>query len=544
MLQKFFLMLKNEFHGYNTKSLRSDIMAGATVAAVALPLALAYGVSSGASAAAGLITAIIAGFLIGGLSGASYQLSGPTGAMTAILLPLIAREGLKGMFIACFISGIILILAGVFKLGNVISYIPLPVIAGFTTGNALIIFISQLDNITGMKSFGDSSLKKLVSYFTDPTAIRPISLIIGAAVILFMLFYPKKFVKIIPSSLAAIIIITVLNKIFGFDSFVVGKIPNTIILPQRLSFFDLNLSEITKYITPAISIAALSMVESLLCGASAGRMKNEKINSDIELVAQGVGNALMPFLGGVPATAAIARTSVAIKAGSKTRITSIVHSVVLMSTMLILAPVMSDIPLAALAGVLWVTAWRMNDWVMIKDIFKRKLKSAIWQFLITAIATIVFSLTYAIIIGIAFSLIMFLIKISDVQVSVSHIDKERLGDNKYCEKFKKTEIAYIVGPLYFGTVDKLIDKLNGRAKMDTLILSLRGVPLADLSAANALRDYCQKLIKNNTDVYLCGVQPVVMDVFERCGIADHIGKDKFYWSADLVLTELRNKEAC
>ncbi len=539
MIKKFIGSLKTEFKGYNAKKFGMDVLSGVTVAAVALPLALAFGVSSGASAAAGLITAIIAGIVIGGLSGGSYQISGPTGAMTAILVSLVAQYGLKGVFVACFLSGIILLIAGILKLGGLVSFIPLPVIAGFTSGIAIIIAFGQIDNATGLKGTGLNNIEKLLSYFMTPQTLDITALIITLAVIVFMIVYPKKANAVVPSSLVAIILATIANLIFKFDVASVGSIPKTIFLEDRLELSMFSFETIKPLIMPAFSIAALGLIESLLCGASAGRMKNEKLDADRELVAQGIGNMLIPFFGGVPATAAIARTSVAIKAGGQTRITSIVHSLVLLLSMFVLGGVMSAIPLAALAGVLIVTAWRMNDWEIIEDIFKRKMRSAISQFFITMAATVVFDLTVAIIIGLVFSLVIFVAKISNIQVTTSEVNPEKLADgSKMNEKIKNTSVIYVTGPLYFGTAGKLQEKVEELEDKEIYIFSLRGVPLADISGVQALDDLVARLHKNNKTVYFTAVQPSVMEIFSRSGFSSRVGSDKFYWSTDRILTEL------
>ena len=536
MLKDYITLLKSEFKGYNKKSLSKDILAGITVAAVALPLALAFGVSSGADAAAGLITAIFAGFVIGALSGGSFQISGPTGAMTAILVSLLARYGLEGVFIACFISGIILLLAGIFKLGGLVSFIPTPVITGFTSGIAIIIALGQIDNLSGLKGTGLNTIAKITSYFTTPQTINIVALIIGISVIIFMCLYPKKLNQYCPASLMAIILATIVNAIFELPVTIVGEIPRTIFLDNRLNLALINLDKVTDLIVPAISIAALGLIESLLCGASAGRMKNEKLNADQELIAQGIGNMIIPFFGGVPATAAIARTSVAIKSGCQTRLTSVFHSIVLLLSMFLLGPIMSIIPLSALAGVLIVTAWRMNEWHIIKDIFKKKLKTAIFQFLITMAATVVFDLTIAILIGILFSIIMFVVKVSDMQVTLSDVDKNKFADqSKYSKGYDKTLVAYITGPLYFGTSNKLEEKLPCSTDKDIIILSMRGVPFADISGVQALSELCERLSSNNIQIYFSCVQPSVMEMFERCGMKQKLGEDKFFWSTDRVL---------
>ena len=534
LVKDFGKIIKREFKGYNGKKFGQDALAGVTVAAVALPLALAFGVSSGATAAAGLITAVFAGLIIGGLSGASYQISGPTGAMTAILVSLVAQYGIQGVFIASFIAGVLLLIAGILKLGGLVSYLPMPVITGFTSGIAIIIALGQVNNLTGLTSSGLTTIEKIGSYFTLEQHLDVTGLIIGLAVIVFMFVYPKKINQYFPGSLAAIVLATAANMICKFDVAVVGAIPKTVFLDDRLNiaaFADWN--TVKGLIIPAISIAALGLIESLLCGASAGRMKNEKLNADVELVAQGIGNMIIPFFGGVPATAAIARTSVAIKSGGQTRITSIVHSVVLLLSMFILGGVMSMIPLSALAGVLIVTAWRMNDWAAIKSIFGKKIKTAIFQFLITMLATVIFDLTVAILIGVAFSIIMFVVKVSDMQVTVSAIDPEKLDENNVDpEKLKYTCVVYISGPLYFGTCSKLEEKISALGENYNVIFSMRGVTVADISGIEALHEYCERLISSGIMVYFSCVQPPVMEMIERCGLKERFKDDMFFWSTD------------
>lgn len=533
-------ILKKEFKGYNAKKFGQDALAGVTTAAVALPLALAFGVSSGATATAGLITAVFAGFIIGGLSGASYQISGPTGAMTAILVSLVAQYGMQGVFAASFMAGVLLLLAGIFKLGGLVSYLPMPVITGFTSGIAIIIALGQVNNLTGLASSGLTTTEKIVSYFITPQTLDVTALIIGGAVILFMFLYPAKLNKYFPGSLAAIILATAANMIWKFGVPAVGAIPKTVFLDDRMSLSALtDIATLKNLIVPAFSIAALGLIESLLCGASAGRMKNEKLNADVELLAQGVGNMLLPFFGGVPATAAIARTSVAIKSGGQTRMTSIVHSAVLLLSMFILGGVMSEIPLCALAGVLIVTAWRMNDFAAIKSIFGKKIKTAIFQYLITMAATVIFDLTTAILIGIVFSIIMFVLKVSDMQVSVAAIDPERIDDPEIDrEKLRYTCVVYISGPLYFGTCSKLEEKISALGENYNVIFSMRGVTVADMSGIEALHEYCERLISSGIMIFFSCVQPEVSDMMERCGFKERFKDDMFFWSADKAMKHI------
>lgn len=530
--------LKTEFEGYNAQKFSKDLMAGITVAAVALPLALAFGVSSGATAAAGLVTAIIGGIVISILSGASFQISGPTGAMSAILITLAAQYGMQGILVACFIAGAILVAAGVLKLGRIIYLIPSSVITGFTSGIAIIIALGQLDNFFGVKSEGDLAIMKVVSYFTDGFAPNWQAVGIGAAVIALMLIWPKKLNDKLPSSLAAIILVLIACYFIKPDVEVVGDIPKSLFLDDRLSIAGLSLDQFWDLVVPALSIAALGMIESLLCGASASKMKKENFNADRELVAQGIGNMVIPLFGGVPATAAIARTSVVIKAGSETRLAGIIHAAILLLSMFVLAPVMSQIPLSALAGILIVTAWRMNDWENIHFIFGHKFKSGITKFAITMVATVFLDLTKAIIIGVALSAFLILVKLTDIEINISEIDKDRLEEvGINLEKVsKKVKVAYLTGAIFFAVTNKIQSKLKEEEGVtEGLILSMRGVPMIDLSGIQALTELVQELEAGGTEVYLTSVQPKVLEKMRQGGLIDLIGEEYVFQSAEQAI---------
>lgn len=529
--------LKEEFSGYNGKKLSKDLMSGITVAAVALPLALAFGVSSGATAAAGLVTAIIGGVIISIFSGASFQISGPTGAMTAILVTLASKYGMQGILTACFIAGIILVIAGILRLGRVIYYIPSSVITGFTSGIALIIALGQLDNFFGVTSSGDLAITKVLSYFTNGFDPNWEAVAIGAAVLLIMIVWPKKLNDKIPSSLAALVIVLIVCHFLNPDVETVGQIPKSLFLDDRLSLKGMNMAQFWDLFVPALSIAALGMIESLLCGASAGKMKKEELNADRELVAQGIGNMIIPLFGGIPATAAIARTSVAIKSGCQTRITGIFHAVILLLSMFVLSPVMSEVPLSALAGILIITAWRMNDWKNIHFIFDHKFKSGMLKFFITMIATVVLDLTQAIIIGVAFSSFLIIVKLTDIDISVSEIDKDRLEEvGVHLPRISnKVRIAYLTGIIFFAVVDKLVKQLRKQDSAEALILSMRGVPMIDLSGIEAMIDLVRELEANGTEVYLTSVQPKVLEEMRRGGLIDLIGEEYVFQSAEQAI---------
>lgn len=536
MLKDFKKDLINEFKEYNINSFKKDLLSGITVTAVALPLALAFGVSCGATAAAGLITAIIAGIFIGALSGGSFQISGPTGAMSAILVLLAQKYGLEGIWIASGLAGILLIIAGIFKFGKIVSYIPSPVVTGFTSGIALIIAIGQLNNLFGVTTKGsDSAFFKLIYFFQGPINPNWYALSLGLLVIGVMIVWPKKWNSIVPSSLVSLIIALIINMLFKLPVDVIGEIPQTLLPDERLTLSALNIDTVTSLLMPALSIAALAMIESLLCGEVGKKMKNDVFDTNRELIAQGVGNLVIPFFGGVPATAAIARTSVAIKSGGTTRLVSIFHSIFLLISMFLLAPIMSQIPLSALAGVLMVTAWRMNEWENIKYIFSNHFRGAISKFLITMGATIIFDLTQAIVIGVIFSCMLFMVKISHMQISVSQVDKNRLNNTDptlQINSFKGISIAYITGPIFFATTEKFLNDLLDINDSKVLILSMRGVPLIDTSGVQTLKDLHDSLASNGCKVMICGLQPEVGSALEQGGLDKIIGEDMFFWNAE------------
>ncbi|ENZ5625106.1 SulP family inorganic anion transporter [Enterococcus hirae] len=524
MFKKYIILLNEEFDGYDRQKFQKDLLAGITVAAVALPLALAFGVSSGANAAAGLITAVIAGLIIGGLSGGFYQISGPTGAMAAILMSIAATQGMSGVLLATFLAGLLLLVAGIFRLGTLTSFIPAPVITGFTSGIAIIIALGQVDNLFGVHSEGANVIEKFLSYQTFGFSINFSSFIMGLLVIIGMIIYPKKWAQTIPSSLMAIILATVAMFLFHLPIATVGKIPQTLISSDRLTFAAFHLDSLKEVMVPAISIALLGMVESLLCGASAGRMANKPLDSNQELVAQGIGNLVLPFFGGIPATAAIARTSVAIKSGVQTRLAGIIHALVLFLSMIIFAPIMSNIPMPALAGVLIVTAWRMNEWETINVLFTKRYWSGILLFLITMGCTVIFDLSIAIVIGIIGGCIFFVIKSAAITISVETIDWERM-DLPETKKLDNWTVVYISGPLFFMSAEKLKNTLADLNQKEGIIFSMRGVPSIDLTARAVFDEFQEKAKMREQTIIYTSLQPEVekqlQHLWQKAGFEQH-----------------------
>lgn len=532
---------RREFAGYSAATFRADLIAGLTVAAVALPLALAFGVASGATAAAGLVTAVVAGVVIGLLSGAPYQISGPTGAMSAVLIVIVQQYGLRGLWLATLLAGAMILALGVCRLGRVINFIPAPVITGFTSGIAIIIAVGQIDNFFGVRTPAEeSAARKLLGYITHPLpALNPWAVLCGLLVIAPMLLVPRlRGARLVPAALLGIALATVASLAFGWDVVRIGAIPQTLLLDERYRFTVSDVTTLPDLLAPAVAIAALGAIESLLAGSVAGRMTGVKLDTNQELIAQGVGNLLLPFVGGVPATAAIARMSVGVKAGGVTRLVGIVHALVLLAVALGFGAAIGQIPLAALAAVLMVTAYRMNEWHAIRFYIGRRLISPAVVMVATMLATVALDLTKAIIIGVVVSLLFFVREMSRLDIVPTDVDWERLRAAGYDVETEHggIKVVYLSGALFFGATSELVERLEQYAAASrVLILSMRGVPVMDASGIHAIEHLLRRQHATGGVLYLTGLQPGVRDLFARAGLVDAIGEAHFFWSADQAI---------
>jgi sulfate permease, SulP family len=537
-------LYKDEFSGYSLAKFQQDALAGLTVAAVALPLALAFGVASGASAAAGLVTAILAGIIIGALGGAPYQISGPTGAMSAVLIVLVARYGLEGIWVAGLFSGVLLLIIGIMRLGRFIAFIPAPVISGFTSGIALIIFIGQIDNLLGIKTPAtETAAQKFIGYFTSGFGVDWHSLTLGLIVIGTMLLWPAKWNAKFPASLLGLIIATLLNWTVGWSVTVIGAIPQTLFLAQRLSLANIPWNNLAEFVAPILTITALGAVESLLSGAVGSNMTGIRMQANQELIAQGVGNMIIPFFGGVPATAAIARSSVGIKSGGQTRMVSIIHAVGLLLSMFLLAPLMARIPLAALAGVLMVTAVRMNEWASIKFIFGKRFKTDMIAFTVTMLATVILDLTQAILLGSFLAALVFLNKIASIDIAVQEVDVDRLKQKgiETAGNCRHVRVAFLTGPLFFAATGQFNESFSNLGDTHALILSMRGVSLIDTAGLEAVHRLHERLHKQGGTLMFAGVHDNARTMMERGGLVQTIGEENFFWSSDQAIVEAEKR---
>jgi len=464
--------------------------------------------------------------------------------MSAVLIVLAQRHGLQGVWVAGALSGVLLLVIGLLRLGRFIAFIPAPVITGFTSGIALIIAIGQLDNFLGLSTpKAETTALKALGYLRG--GLRPDwhAAGLGALVVATMLLWPRRFNARFPASLLGIILATVLNAVLRWPVDVVGDIPRSLLLDAHLSLGAIPWAEWRAYVSPTLTITALGAVESLLCGAVAANMTGIRLHANQELVAQGLGNLIIPFFGGVPATAAIARSSVGIKAGGRTRLVSVFHALFLLASMFALGGLMGRIPLAALAGVLIVTAWRMNEWESIHFIFGRRFKTAMITFSLTLLATIALDLTEAILIGALLSAAVFLNEIASMHIEVREVDPAKLRQRgiQNAGNCRHVRVAYLTGPLFFGATGAFTEALSHLGDTHALILSMRGVPLIDTSGLQAMADLQSRLTKEGSTLMLAGLGDPILRMLRRGGLLERIGEANVFWSADQAIVEAERR---
>ena len=421
-----------------------------------------------------------------------------------------------------------------------ISAMPLvkPVITGFTSGIALIIAIGQIDNFLGVTTpKAENNLVKLLGYFTHPILPDWHAVTLALIVMLAMVLLPR-LTKAVPGSLAGIALATLVSVLAGWQVPEIGAIPRTILLEHRLTWASIPWGSLPDLLPAAISIAALGGIESLLCGAVGATMTGKPLDSNQELIGQGIGNMLIPFFGGVPATAAIARSSVGIKSGGMTRVMSFVHAGVLLLSVFALGPLIGRIPLAALAGVLMITAWRMNEWESIHFFTRTRLKHAIVGVLVTMVATVALDLTQAILIGIAISALIYIRQSAgSVGVTSGSVDPERLRQigQRVLTTDSSTHIYYLTGPLFFGSVHPVLEAFETARDYRAIVISMRGVPLIDAMGSQALAQIVDEQRHRGGTVSFSGLQPAVREMFGRAGLLKTIGEENIFWSADQAI---------
>jgi SulP family sulfate permease len=536
------------FSSFTKDQILKDITAGILVGIVALPLAIAFGIASGVSPEKGLITAVIGGFIVSFLGGSRVQIGGPTGAFIIIVYGIVQQYGINGLMIATIMAGVILVIMGFAQFGSMIKFIPYPVIVGFTSGIAVVIFSSQVNDFFGLniENVPADFTEKWTAYFGNFSAMNYETFLIGSLALLIIIFW-SKISKKIPGSIVAIIVTTFIVQMFNLEVATIesrfGSIPSSIPSP---SIPEIDLATIRALILPATTIAILAAIEALLSAVVADGMIGGKHKSNMELVANGVANIVSPLFGGIPVTGAIARTATNIKNGGRTPIAGIVHAITLLLIMVFLGHLAMLIPMATLAAILIIVAYNMSE----HHIFRKLLKSPrsdVIVLLTTFFLTVIFDLTIAIEIGMILAVILFMKRMS----TVSNIDvvKRELKD---VDEFVDTnsiqnkiipdgvEVYEINGPFFFGAASKfkeIMQRVENPPKV--MILRMRNVPAIDATGLNLLSQIHSDNKKEGIHLILSGVHAQPLFALTQYKLIDEIGEDNIFGNIDDALDRSR-----
>jgi SulP family sulfate permease len=535
---EFFSVLKQ---GYTKEQFFKDLFAGIIVGIVALPLAIAFAVASGVSPEKGLITAIIAGFIISFLGGSRVQIGGPTGAFVVIVFGILSQYGMDGLIISTILAGIMLIIFGLLRLGSLLKFIPHPLIVGFTSGIALVIFSTQIKDALGLQieSTPADFLGKWSVYFSAISSVNWIAVVITVVTILISIGFGKITNKI-PGSFVAIILMTTIVTVFNLPVTTIessfGEIPNTI----SLSFPSIDWSNIQYYFQPALTIALLGAIESLLSAVVADGMIGTNHRSNTELIAQGCANIITPLFGGIPATGAIARTATNIKNGGRTPVAGMIHAVTLLFIMLFFAQWAKLIPMSCLAGILILVAYNMSEWRSFISI----LKGSAFDIIIlvsTFLLTVLVDLTVAIEVGIVLSAILFMKRMADNGQTILREKESDVMEN-YKDVPKGIEIYEISGPFFFGAAKHYSEVLKDYASSTKiLIIRMRYVPFIDATGIHNFRAAINSLNSEERQIILSGVQPDVRKELDKSGLSDLIGKENIFDNFDAALASAKER---
>jgi SulP family sulfate permease len=543
---------------YDRKMFTADLMAGLIVGIVALPLAIAFGIASGVSPEKGIITAIVAGLAISLFGGSKVQIGGPTGAFIVIVYGIIQQYGIQGLTVATLMAGVFLILLGVLRLGTIIKYIPYPIVVGFTSGIAVTIFSTQVKDLLGltMDVVPSDFVEKWIAYFANMGNIDPWSAVVGIASVVIIAVWPQLArlfhlspLKALPGSLVAIVLMTVvalLLKTYGGvgtietigDRFSISSELPGAVVPE------LSWETFKRLVGPAVTIAVLGAIESLLSATVADGVIGDHHNSNTELIGQGIANLVSPIFGGIPATGAIARTMTNINNGGRTPVAGIIHAAVLLLIFLFLMPLAQYIPMACLAGVLVVVAYGMSGWRSFLAMARRNPKSDVTVLLLTFFLTIIFDLTVAIEFGLVCACLLFMRRMAEtteVHAVMNEIDLNedadmQAGNLEHLTIPKGVEVYEINGPYFFGAGTRFEDIMARYGRHPKVrIIRMRKVPFIDSTGMHNLENMCRMSQKEGVTIVLSGVNERVETVLKRNNFEQLLGSENICNHIDLAL---------
>ena len=522
--------LLDSLQGYDRERFSKDVGAGLTVGVVALPLAMAFAIASGLKPEAGLFTAIIAGFLISALGGSRVQIGGPAGAFIVIVYGIVERYGLANLILATAMSGVLLFLMGLFRLGTLIRFIPVAVVIGFTNGIAVLIMLSQIKDFLGLKVvsmpadfFGILNTLWLNLHSTNLSALllalASLSLVVGWLRMSQRLIGTRMgWASMVPGSILALVFATLVTWLLGLPVETIGSkfggIPATL---PGFSWPEFSWDSARFLLMPTLTLALLGAIESLLCARIADGMIGDQHDPNQELMAQGVANFVTPFFGGMPATGTIARTVTNIKSGGTTPISGMVHALTLLAVVLVLAPLAGHIPLAALAAILMFVAWNMGEWREFVHLRQYRMPYRI-TLLAVFFLTVVFDLTVAVEVGLIAACLTFIYRIS----SLSRSESVTRGEQPVLAGFEHRVQAWrLYGALFFGAV-KLVESIEDTIATPTVVLDLKNVIYIDSSGADALMNLIETCHKKNVHLIVCGLSHQPLDMALRSGLMEHL----------------------
>ena len=541
-MKEFVPKLFDCLKGYSKEQLIKDIISGIIVAIIALPLSIALALASGVGPEQGIYTAIVAGFVISFLGGSNVQVAGPTAAFATIVAGIVAENGMDGLVVATIMAGIILVVMGFLKFGNLIRFIPYTITTGFTFGIAVTILIGQIKDFLGL-TFQTSPVETMEKVEAIADSIGTFNwqaLVVGLVALAILIIMPR-FTEKIPASLIAIVVTIIMVKCIGMDVKTIGDLYTISNKLPGLTVPHVNLTMIKQLFPDALTIAVLAGIESLLSCVVADGMVGTRHKPNMELVAQGAGNLASALFGGIPATGAIARTAANIKNGGRTPIAGMVHSVTLLLILVVLMPYAAWIPMPAIAAILFMVAYNMSGWREFVSLCKSSPKSDILVLVTTFVLTVVFDLVVAIEVGVVMAAMLFLMRMSNVTEVKSW---KYLGEDidekndpmalKYKVVPKNTLVYEIIGPMFFAAADKFLD-ISFEPGVKVLIIRMRGVPAMDVTALRSLKKIHATCKKRGVTLLLSHVQEQPYAMMAKAGFVQEIGEDNFCANIDAAL---------
>jgi sulfate permease, SulP family len=534
---------------YNGRKFAADVVAGVTVGLVALPLAMAFAIASGVPPQAGLYTAIIAGFLISALGGSTTQIGGPTGAFVVVVYGIVARHGLDGLYMCTLMAGVLLVILGVTGLGTAVKYIPRPVVVGFTNGIAVIIASTQIKDFFGLKvdKVPGEFLARMKVLARNFQTLSPLETGLGVLALALIILFAR-YVKKVPGYIVALFVGTAIVAIFKLPVETIGTrfggIPSGLPKLQVPQFrFDL----LRPLISPAVTVAMLGAIESLMSAVVSDRMSGGKHNPNVELVAQGVANVFSPLFGGLPATGAIARTATDIRSGAKTPVAGMVHALTLLAIILFAAPLARFIPLAVLAAILFVVSYNMGEWREIPELLKLShLEIGTWA--VTFLLTVFADLTVAVEVGMILAALVFIRKVTST-TTVAQVTEEYVREG-YAHILQHKEIpAYVTifrihGPFLFGATDKIEEIFAQIEELPPIvILRLRNMTAIDATGLQALEKLADVVHSSGRGLILCGAREQPARLMKQAEFEQHVGSENICRSVEEALERAKQLHA-